>query len=368
MNEQLKGWMSQQTNLADFALAEFPEHTIEGIVPANSIILLTGDPKAGKSFIAQSWAHSVATGSEWFGRKVISGGVAWVNPDGEHPKFLWERFSALENYTGEKIAYGETLAAIETFQVSNENQKENLLTGVREGLKLVIIDTLAAAAGTSNLSNQNEFAPIADFSKELIKAGGEHGTSVIWLHHTTKTDSRGVSGSQQILAMASQHYSVTNKKGFVILALEANRHGEAGLELPLAIESVELDSGRTSAVIVSGDRHNKKTTPRMRAALEAILKEGNYEPGEEIPKAQFAKELQTQGIKSSTAYRGLVTATEDGLLIEHPSGKQMAYSFPVFQNFPNAEMGKTQEPFPPFPESLGSGIGKKEQQEETETF
>jgi hypothetical protein len=33
MNSELKGWMSQQTNLAEYALAEFPEDTIEGLLP-----------------------------------------------------------------------------------------------------------------------------------------------------------------------------------------------------------------------------------------------------------------------------------------------------------------------------------------------
>lgn len=368
MNEQLKGWMNLQTNLEEYALAEFPEDTIEGTIPANSIILLTGDPKAGKSFVAQSWAHSVATGADWLGKKVIPGGVAWVNPDGEHPKFLWERFAALDNYTGIKVKHGETLAAIETFKVGNEQACENLLAGVREGLKLVIIDTLAAAAGTSNLSNQNEFAPIADFAKEIVKAGENHGTSVIWIHHTTKNDDTGVSGSQQILAMASKHFAVKNQKGVISLIVKANRHSQAGELTSLAIEEVEIENGRNSAVIVSGDRSRKRTSPKLQTALEAIRKEGNYEPGEQIPKAIFAKELVALGIGLSTAYRALVAATEDGILMEHPSGKQMAYSFPVSQTFSNSEMGNTQDTFPPLPESLGSGIGKKGEVEEMETF
>jgi hypothetical protein len=368
MNEQLKGWMSLQTNLADYAHIEFPKDTIDGVIAASSIIILAAEPKAGKSMLAQSWAHSVSTGTPWLNREVLQGGVAWVNPDGEHGKFLWERFNALERYTGEEISYGETLAAIETFQLSNEQHKENLLAGARSDLKLVIIDTLAAAAGSANLSNQHEVAPIAEFSKELIKAGERNGLSVVWLHHTTKTDPRGLSGSQQIGALVSQHYSLTNKRGFLTLALEKDRHGAAGLEIPLAIETTELENDRTSAVIVLGGRARQKTSPKCRKALETIRDSGEYVIGEQIPKATFAKELVAHGISSSTAYRTLVDATEDGLLAEHPSGKIMAYSFPISQSLPKDKLGKPQEYFPSFPEPLSSGIGKKVEVESKEVL
>jgi hypothetical protein len=368
MNSELKGWMSQQTNLAEYALAEFPEDTIEGVIAANSIVMLGADPKTGKSLVAQSWAHSVATGTPWLGREVSAGGVAWVNPDGEHPKFLWERFNALERYTGEPIAYGETLSAIITFQLGNEQHRENLLNGARANLKLVIIDTLAAAAGSANLSNQHEVAPIVEFTKQLLLAGEQNGLSVIWIHHTTKSDPQGLSGSQQIGAFVSQHYSLTNKRDFLTLKLEKDRHGAAGLEIPLAIESTELENGRTSAVIVSGDRTRQKTSPGIRKALMAILNSGEYEPGELIPKSTFVKELIAQEISSSSAYRALTDAVEDGLLVEHPNGKQMAYSFPNSQSSPKEELRKTQDNFPPSPEPLSSGIGKKGKANEMDVF
>jgi RecA-family ATPase len=366
MNEQLKGWMGLQTNLAEYAHIELPEDTIDGVIAASSIIILAAEPKAGKSMLAQSWAHSVATGTPWLGREVVAGGVAWVNPDGEHGKFLWERFNALERFTGEEIAYGETLAAIETFQLNNEQHKENLLNGARANLKLVIIDTLAAAAGSANLSNQHEVAPIAEFSKQLVKAGEQSGLSVIWLHHTTKADTRGLSGSQQIGALVSQHYSLTNNKGFLNLTLEKDRHGTAGLQIPLSIENMELASGRKSGVIVSGDRTKPKTSEKKRKALEAIRTSGEYQSGEQIPKATFAKELEAQGISNSTAYRTLVEATEDGLLVEHPNGNQKAYSFPISQSSPKADLRKAQDNFPPSPEPLSSGSGKRDENEEME--
>jgi hypothetical protein len=368
MNEQLRGWISQQTNLADYALAEFPKDTIDGVIAASSIVILAAEPKAGKSMLAQSWAHSVATGTPWLGREVIPGGVAWVNPDGEHPKFLWERFNALEQYTGEKIAYEDTFAAIETFQLSNEQHRENLLNGARSNLKLVIIDAMAAAVGSANLSNQHEVFPIGAFSKELIAAGEGNGLSVIWIHHTTKADPEGISGSQQIGAFVSQHYALTNKKGFITLTLKKDRHGAAGREIPLAIESTDLDNGRTSGVIVAGDQTRPNISPKNRKALEAIQNSGEYEPGEQIPKATFAKEFVARGIAQATAYRALVAAAEDGLLLEHPSGKQMAYSFPISQSFSNEELRKAQNNFSSSPEPLSSGSEKEGHTSEMDLF
>jgi hypothetical protein len=102
--------------------------------------------------------------------------------------------------------------------------------------------------------------------------------------------------------------------------------------------------------------------------LEAIRNSGEYEPGEQIPKATFAKEFVSQGIGSATAYRALVTAAEDGLLLEHPSGKQMAYSFPISQSFPKEELRKAQDNFSSSPEPLSSGNEKEGDASEMDVF
>lgn len=359
MNAELQGWIALQTNLEDFANTEFPEDTIQGILPANEIVILTGDPKAGKSLIAIHWAHAVATGTDWLGHKVTQGGVAWLNPDGEHPKFLWERFNALAEYSGTKIDYQTTFATIQQFQISNEQHRENLLAGVRSGISLVIIDTLAAAAGTANLSNQNEVFPINQFTKEVIMAAGEQGVTIVWLHHTTKTNNRGISGSQQILANVSRHFSVTKKGDKITLRVEANRHGEADTEIPLAIKAVDLENGRTVPVIVQSDHKNSKTTPRVRNALAEMSRMSDYEPGKEFAKAALVREFDSLGIPKTGAYNAIRAALEDGLLLEHSNGNSKALSFPVSQNFPNRNLGSSPELFPTSPESLDSGIGKK---------
>jgi hypothetical protein len=51
-------------------------------VPEDGLVVLYGEPRAGKSFLALDWGLSVATGVAWLGHQVKQGEVVYIYAEG----------------------------------------------------------------------------------------------------------------------------------------------------------------------------------------------------------------------------------------------------------------------------------------------
>jgi hypothetical protein len=61
-----------------------PQWLIGGLAPADGLVVLYGEPGAGKSFVALDWGLSVATGAPWLGREVKQGEVVYIGRAGAY--------------------------------------------------------------------------------------------------------------------------------------------------------------------------------------------------------------------------------------------------------------------------------------------
>ncbi len=59
-----------------------PEWLIENLLVKGSFAVLFGAPGVGKSFLALSWALSLAAGKPWLDRAVIGGPVVYIAAEG----------------------------------------------------------------------------------------------------------------------------------------------------------------------------------------------------------------------------------------------------------------------------------------------
>jgi RecA-family ATPase len=59
-----------------------PRWLIRDWLPASSLILIYGEPGAGKTFVALDIAVAIATGRDWNGNKVARGIVLYIAAEG----------------------------------------------------------------------------------------------------------------------------------------------------------------------------------------------------------------------------------------------------------------------------------------------
>jgi hypothetical protein len=170
-----------------------PEQLLNGILIANSLAVLVGAPEGGKTFLALSWALSIATGVPWCGRSVRRGPTLYVAAEGTGG--LGKRLRAW------KVANhrtGSTDARFVTVPVAMLDPAEHSRF-VREAIQtlpkppvLIILDTLNRTfiGGDENSSkDMGEYVRAADRLRE------ETGATVLIVHHAgwDQTRERGSS-------------------------------------------------------------------------------------------------------------------------------------------------------------------------------
>lgn len=83
-----------------------PQPLIEGILFRGTLAALFGPPGVGKSFLAMSWALSIAAGTDWLGRKVHGGPILYVAAEGTSGLALRRR--AWMKHEGVDVIHADT--------------------------------------------------------------------------------------------------------------------------------------------------------------------------------------------------------------------------------------------------------------------
>ena len=213
---------------------------IRGIIEADTLAMLYGQPGAGKSFIALSMAASIACGSDWYDHRVTQGPAVYIlgeggggvsrrlrawqlsNPDArlqDAPLYVSSRMVPL----GEAEAVAEIEAAISDAGVGKPSS--------------VWIDTLArAAAGLDENSSRDmgELVRACDAIRE------RYGCAVILVHHAGHNQDRA-RGSSAIKAALDTELSATKDGSVITLQSTKSKDGEPFK--PLTFQLAGMDTG-----------------------------------------------------------------------------------------------------------------------------
>lgn len=153
---------------------------ITGFLREGEAMLLSGNPKAGKSFLIVQLALAIATGRKWIGKACRKRKVLYI--DGElSPEMTADRIKGLREFMAMNY-FPENLHVINTKKddVSLKDVADDFEHGLRDE-KLVIIDPLYMFLNSDENDN-------SQMKKEMehIRRITATGTAVVVVHHMSK--------------------------------------------------------------------------------------------------------------------------------------------------------------------------------------
>jgi hypothetical protein len=220
-----------------------------------------GESGSGKTFFALHAAMCIATGRDFFGRKVRQGLV--IYQAGESPRGVKKRLRAWREHFGidpkaklpiivlskridlfrEGVDVGPVIDEIKAWQAFY----------IDHPLRLAVIDTLAKAAVGADENSAKEMGVVLDNAQKIEEATGAH---VMLLHHLN-ADGKRLRGSTAIYANLDQVIAVSEDEESKVRTAKVikQKEDEGGAKIDFELLSVELgrdgdDKPITSCVIL----------------------------------------------------------------------------------------------------------------------
>lgn len=185
-------------------------YLVKGLLPAQGVAAIYGEPGSGKSFLAMDLAFSVAAGlHHWFGMKLKRAPVAYIALEGRGG--VGKRLKAWEQHRcqlGSEVRF-----VLSDFNLKEEPDVDTLASAILEALGygcLVVVDTLNQSAPGADENNSSDMSRILTNAKKL----GERVRGLVLLvHHSGKDRARGMRGHSSLNAAMDATIEVTSADG-----------------------------------------------------------------------------------------------------------------------------------------------------------
>lgn len=267
---------------------------IEGMIPCGSFVVLFGPPGCGKSFVALSWAASVACGTAWLGRAVRSSPAVYVAAEGVTGLSLrlraWEQSNFDERFVDDLLVLPTAINLLDEPSVTALIQ---VLRGLPVPPALVVIDTLARCIVGGD---ENSAKDVGKAIAAVDRIRALTGSAVLLVHHTAKE--RNIErGSSALRGAVDAMFALT--EGAVVLSCEKMKDSELAPDTYLQLRKVELGNGATSCVVdSSGPRLTRPLNDTSRRALTFLRDFGRLG-------ATYSEWLKASKLDDSTFKRSL---------------------------------------------------------------
>jgi hypothetical protein len=261
---------------------------VKGIIDAEALVLIYGEPGCGKTFLSLDLALCIAAGREWFGRRTRPGRVVYVAA--EAGKSIRNRVAAWarERWQEEdEIDFRAVISPVDLCDLK-KGDTARLAKAIGAG-DVVIVDTVsrAMAGGDENSpKDMGAFVFCLDKLREYL------GCAIIAIHHIGKDASRGARGHSLLRCAVDTEISVEKRDERVSVAtVTKQRDMPAGAEIAFQLRQIALGVDQdgdpvTSCVVEVADyvpaAKPKELKGQAKEAL-AILRELVLEQSEVMP-------------------------------------------------------------------------------------
>lgn len=283
---------------------KLPEELIEGVLRCGHKMLISGDSKAGKSFLLMELAMAIAEGSEWLGMKCKQGKVLYINLEIDKASCDM-RIRKIYEKNGLRPS-GNLI----TWQLRGKSMKlddlaPKLIRRIKDsGMAAVILDPIYKVI----TGDENNASDMANFCNQFDKICAETGCATIYCHHHSK----GAQGAKRMIDRASGSgvFARDPDAQLDIIGLEISDHDknyvvEQG-EIPFRMESSLREFRNIKPINFWFDYpiHRLDTT----GILENAPAEGTFEAGR-VMSSKFSTSDRRK-VELDAAYDALVSYKE----------------------------------------------------------
>ena len=230
-----------------------PDWLIQDRLEVDTLALLFGDPKTGKSFIAIDHACSVATGLDFHGHRVERSPVIYVAGEGHNG--IARRLKAWEIGRAMPLDDAPLFVSEKAARMLDQDSVDGVIEAIDEVAvehgppKLIVLDTLARNFGPgdeSSTQDMNEFVAAADRLRTA------HGAAVLIVHHTGHGDKQRARGSIALKGAIDAEFRVdSDEPGLVRMECTAMKDAKAAEPLAFTLREVGLGFEDSNGVEVT---------------------------------------------------------------------------------------------------------------------
>lgn len=249
---------------------------VKGVIDAETLVLMYGEPGCGKTFLALDLALSIADGREWLGHKVRRSRVVYVAA--EAGTSIRNRVSAWQRHrwTGDdEIDFRAVVSPVNLCHPRG-NDVHRLAEAIGAA-DVVVIDTVSRALAGGD---ENSPGDMGAFVATLDRLRSDLRCTVIAIHHVGKDASRGARGHSLLRCAVDTEIAVERRdEGICVAEITKQRDGPSGEEFAFRLRAVELgydqDRDPVTSCIVEPEDHVpaakvKGPTGQAKAALDIL--------------------------------------------------------------------------------------------------
>lgn len=159
-----------------------PQFYVDNILPKEGVMLLYGQPKLGKSWLAQHLGFSVSVGAEWLGFRTIPARTLIANFEIATLAFARRLRQMSQRFELQPQMLYEVSPGL---LYIDETENYNLFSAIIRDYhpQVIILDCLAACFG----GDENDSRDVARFIEKISRLKTEHEASIVLVHHTNKS-------------------------------------------------------------------------------------------------------------------------------------------------------------------------------------
>lgn len=211
------------------------DYLVPDLMTSNELFLLCTSPRGGKTLMAMTLAHAVATGGKFLGRPCTQGSVIYVNLEDADAK-IKER--EVQQGWGE----GLPIYWLDKFKLSELPELIDAASEIEP--RLIVLDTLSrirdSATSEASAEMSQVLEPLQDFAKR-------NDCAVLLVHHTKKVNDATTAGTVDVFdsIRGSSAIRATARGAWILAAGEKSHrlivehgHGRYDLDIYLNLKNL----------------------------------------------------------------------------------------------------------------------------------